>query len=283
MRAPRGTGRLRTAALTAAVAAGLVVTATGAAAQDRGCGDFTDQASAQAAFAAAGAGDPLRLDEDGNGIACEALPRRAAALQTTTTSPTPTGALAPSSSSSAAATATSTTAPSSLGDGRYQVGREVTAGLYRTTGGTAACSWFRLSDNTGSARSVIASGSGQGALSVTVAATDAYVQFAGGCRWSRDTTAPTGSSTAPTSTTATSTTATTTSTAPTSVRPDDRDCPDFPTQAQAQAALTADPTDPDALDTDDDGIACEELFGTQGRQVAVVPNGGVATGGRPAP
>ncbi len=279
MPATRGARRLRTAALTAAVAAGLVVTATGAAAQDRDCGDFPDQASAQAAFAAAGAGDPLRLDEDGNGIACEALPRRAAALQTTTTSTTPT----PTSSSSTttastASTTTSTTAPSSLGEGRYQVGREVTAGLYRTAGGTTACSWFRLSDNTGSSRSVIASGSGQGPLSVTVAATDAYVQFAGACRWSRDTAAPTGSSTTPTSTTAT-----TTSPTPTSVRPDDRDCPDFPTQAQAQAALAADRTDPDALDTDKDGIACEELFGTQGRQVAVVPNGGVATGGRPAP
>jgi hypothetical protein len=39
-----------------------------------------------------------------------------------------------------------------------------------------------------------------------------------------------------------------------------RDCDDFRSQAEAQAALRADPTDPDVLDEDegpDDGIACE--------------------------
>ncbi len=37
-------------------------------------------------------------------------------------------------------------------------------------------------------------------------------------------------------------------------------CPDFANQAQAQAVLRADPTDPNKLDTDrpfPDGIACE--------------------------
>jgi excalibur calcium-binding domain-containing protein len=34
-------------------------------------------------------------------------------------------------------------------------------------------------------------------------------------------------------------------------------CPDFASQAQAQAVLRADPTDPNQLDTDRDGIACE--------------------------
>lgn len=59
----------------------------------------------------------------------------------------------------------------------------------------------------------------------------------------------------------------------------DRDCADFATQAEAQAALTANPSDPERLDADDDGIACENAFGTEGRQVAVFPLGGVATGG----
>lgn len=34
-------------------------------------------------------------------------------------------------------------------------------------------------------------------------------------------------------------------------------CPDFASQAQAQAVLRADPRDPNKLDADNDGIACE--------------------------
>ena len=34
-------------------------------------------------------------------------------------------------------------------------------------------------------------------------------------------------------------------------------CPDFASQAQAQAVLRADPRDPNRLDADNDGIACE--------------------------
>lgn len=34
-------------------------------------------------------------------------------------------------------------------------------------------------------------------------------------------------------------------------------CPDFASQADAQAVLRADPTDPNKLDADKDGIACE--------------------------
>jgi hypothetical protein len=63
----------------------------------------------------------------------------------------------------------------------------------------------------------------------------------------------------------------------------DRDCPDFATQADAQEALASRGGDPDRLDADDDGVACEQHFGTDGRQVAVFPAGGVATGGTPAP
>jgi micrococcal nuclease len=36
-------------------------------------------------------------------------------------------------------------------------------------------------------------------------------------------------------------------------------CSDFHTQAEAQAVLRADPSDPNLLDSDDDGIACETL------------------------
>ena len=36
-------------------------------------------------------------------------------------------------------------------------------------------------------------------------------------------------------------------------------CADFRTQADAQAVLRADPTDPNGLDGDADGIACERL------------------------
>lgn len=59
----------------------------------------------------------------------------------------------------------------------------------------------------------------------------------------------------------------------------DRDCADFAAQAQAQAVLDADRSDPERLDADDDGITCEDEFGTEGDQVAVHPVGGVDTGG----
>lgn len=40
----------------------------------------------------------------------------------------------------------------------------------------------------------------------------------------------------------------------------DLDCADFASQAEAQATFDADPTDPNGLDADGDGIACEETF-----------------------
>lgn len=63
----------------------------------------------------------------------------------------------------------------------------------------------------------------------------------------------------------------------------DLDCGDFPSQAAAQAALVADPSDPHRLDRDDDGVACEyhvyaPTAGTGTRQVTAVPAGGVAAG-----
>jgi hypothetical protein len=41
----------------------------------------------------------------------------------------------------------------------------------------------------------------------------------------------------------------------------DLDCSDFATQADAQATLDADPSDPHDLDADHDGYACETFFG----------------------
>lgn len=72
----------------------------------------------------------------------------------------------------------------------------------------------------------------------------------------------------------------------------DRDCADFASQAEAQAALQ--PGDPERLDRDDDGIACEThqyaaAASSSGSgsdssgddQVDVKPTGGVETGGGP--
>ena len=39
----------------------------------------------------------------------------------------------------------------------------------------------------------------------------------------------------------------------------DLDCSDFETQAEAQAVLDADPSDPHGLDGEGDGIPCESL------------------------
>ncbi len=44
----------------------------------------------------------------------------------------------------------------------------------------------------------------------------------------------------------------------------DLDCVDFATQEEAQAELERDPGDPNGLDADNDGIACEELAGGGG-------------------
>ncbi|MGY1741169.1 MULTISPECIES: excalibur calcium-binding domain-containing protein [unclassified Blastococcus] len=71
----------------------------------------------------------------------------------------------------------------------------------------------------------------------------------------------------------------------------DLNCSDFATQQQAQAVLTADPSDPNNLDSDHDGIACESLAsggpaedgtvtgaGASTTQVTTRPAGGVAAG-----
>jgi Excalibur calcium-binding domain len=67
----------------------------------------------------------------------------------------------------------------------------------------------------------------------------------------------------------------------------DRDCPDFASQADAQAAFAAVPGDPERLDADNDGQACEDYTyaaasatnaSTGGSQVSTRPVGAVAAG-----
>ena len=60
----------------------------------------------------------------------------------------------------------------------------------------------------------------------------------------------------------------------------DRDCPDFTSQAEAQAAFNAVPGDPERLDADGDGLACEDqaYAATGTGQVSTRPAGSVAAG-----
>jgi hypothetical protein len=50
----------------------------------------------------------------------------------------------------------------------------------------------------------------------------------------------------------------------------DRNCRDFSTQAEAQAVLNQDRSDPNNLDSDNDGIACEDLPGGTAAQTSVI-------------
>ena len=53
---------------------GTSVQSSASAVSDRDCGDFPSQAAAQNFFLNAGGGDPHRLDDDGDGVACESNP-----------------------------------------------------------------------------------------------------------------------------------------------------------------------------------------------------------------
>jgi LPXTG-motif cell wall-anchored protein len=63
----------------------------------------------------------------------------------------------------------------------------------------------------------------------------------------------------------------------------DQDCSDFDSQAEAQAHLRANPSDPEGLDgSDNDGIACESLPAPYDRTPVVAASaagGGTAGGG----
>jgi excalibur calcium-binding domain-containing protein len=60
----------------------------------------------------------------------------------------------------------------------------------------------------------------------------------------------------------------------------DKNCKDFPNQAAAQAELESDPSDPNNLDGDDDGYACESYFGEPSSTPVPVPTSTAVT---PAP
>jgi endonuclease YncB( thermonuclease family) len=80
---------VRRALLLAGLACALITaTAAPAAAADRDCADFPDQAAAQA-WLQAYPGDPDRLDGDGDGVACVALPCPCAGAAATPPHPPP--------------------------------------------------------------------------------------------------------------------------------------------------------------------------------------------------
>jgi hypothetical protein len=58
----------------------------------------------------------------------------------------------------------------------------------------------------------------------------------------------------------------------------ERDCADFTSQAEAQAALLADPSDPELLDANHNGIACEDYDYAAGAQMDRTPVGSIGTG-----
>jgi len=62
------------------------------------------------------------------------------------------------------------------------------------------------------------------------------------------------------------------------------DCADFGTREEAQAEYDKDTSDPNGLDADNDGIACEELTGAGGGGDPINPNpeGTTPEGTRPA-
>ena len=57
------------------------------------------------------------------------------------------------------------------------------------------------------------------------------------------------------------------------------DCDDYDSQTEAQAALEADPTDPNVLDEDNDGEACETFdYGDDTGSASPDPDDGTTTG-----
>jgi hypothetical protein len=215
---------LAVATLLAAVTSLLVLPGI-AQAKDLNCRDFTYQEQAQDVLDA-DRSDPSHLDDEGDGIACESLPRRSSGGPTTatTTKTTP--------------TATTTTSATAAPVG-YSTATTTTSTTEETTSSTTSTTTTTTSGSD--------SGSGSGSNSDSDSDSDADDDSS-----SSDTSG------------------------------DDRDCADFVSQADAQAALDADLSDPDHLDADVDGIACEDRFGNAGQQVQVHPSGGVDTGGGPA-
>lgn len=118
------------------------------------------------------------------------------------------------------------------------------------------------------------------AIVAVLAATQARVEACAGTE--------TTTTTPPPTTTPTTTTPAPTSTPAPSSTPvaGDLDCADFPTRADAQAVYDLDPSDPNRLDANGDGQACENFFDSDESTISEdtvsdgdVPLGSVATGG----
>jgi hypothetical protein len=222
VRTARSAAALAVATLLAAVTALLVLPGI-AHAKDHNCQDFAYQEDAQAYFDAQ-SGDPDNLDSNGDGVACESLPRRSSGGPTTATTTTKT-------------TPTATTTSATAAPVGYSTATTTTSATQETTSSTTTSTTTTTTSGTDSD-----SGSSSDSDSDSDADDDSSSSDTSG---------------------------------------DDRDCADFASQADAQAALVADLSDPDHLDADVDGIACEDHFCDAGQQVQVHPSGGVDTGGGP--
>lgn len=75
----------------------------------------------------------------------------------------------------------------SVTDGTYEVGVDLEAGRYKTTGpeaGSRSCYQARLSDDSGDSSAILANDIADGPSSVTVEAGE-FVKFSGGCAWAK--------------------------------------------------------------------------------------------------
>ena len=80
-------------------------------------------------------------------------------------------------------------AAASVGDGTYEVGKDLAPGRYKTAGPPTDavikdCYWQRTKDDSGELQSIISSGDAQGPGSVTVKAGE-FFQTSGGCTWTK--------------------------------------------------------------------------------------------------
>lgn len=57
---------------------------------------------------------------------------------------------------------------------------------------------------------------------------------------------------------------------------EDLNCEDFNSREEAQATLDADPSDPNGLDADGNGLACDEVFSIEAQEQTVPPGAEVA-------
>jgi hypothetical protein len=74
--------------------------------------------------------------------------------------------------------------------GVYEVGVDLQPGRWKTSGPgddqfSPLCYYARLRNDSGSLDAIIANNSSEGALSVTVRSSDAFVEFTGDCLWTK--------------------------------------------------------------------------------------------------